>query len=125
MRCAILNIVLVAIAGSAIALPLAEVAPARRDDALEARQYYPPFPGFPGGTSYAGYSSDSSSSSTGDADDANGGSVTNDGGAAGTISNAGASCESQSYSLAFRHELTLCLQRLEAKVVNPPRVLRL
>lgn len=94
MRCAVINVVIFALAGFTLAAPLSGAAPARRANALAARDY-PKFPGFGNteNTPYISYADDNGNASSGDADDADGGSVTNDAGADGSVDNEGASCE--------------------------------
>ena len=94
MRCTIFSAFLVAVAGSAVASPIA--APGSGN---VARQSYPGYPSFPGfNNNYNPYSNFDGSDdfggsvSTGDSGDVDGGSVTNDAGAAGTITNT-ASCK--------------------------------
>lgn len=94
MQFSALQIFLAALIGTAVASPLLGL-PVRRADALAARQGYPSFPGFGGSDYYSDYYGYSGGdASTGNSGNVNGGNVVNDAGAAGAVSNAGASCES-------------------------------
>ena len=93
MRSAAIPLTLAALVGVVLSNPIP--LPGNLRSILAARQYpgYSSFPGFSndGNNLNYGYTYGSNAQS-GDAGDANGGSVTNDAGADGTIDNTGASC---------------------------------